>query len=40
MRVQVAPPSVLRKKMASGHHDTWVATMSVPGRCRSTVSPL
>ena len=40
IRVQVAPPSVLRKKIASGHQEIWVATMSVPGFCRSMVSPL
>ena len=39
-RVQVAPPSVVRKKMTSGHQEIWVATMRVPGRWRSMVSPL
>src|SRR6185503_1108741 len=39
-RVQVAPPSVVRKNSVSGHHEICVPTMSVPGFCRSMVRPL
>src|SRR5215510_4908654 len=39
-RVHEAPPLVLRKKMTSGHHEIWVATMMVFGLVRSIVSPL
>ncbi len=31
IRVHDAPRSVERKKMTSGHHETWVATMIVSG---------
>ncbi len=40
MRVQVAPESVDLKKITSGHQEIWVATMIVPGFCRSIVRPL
>ena len=39
IRVQVAPPFVLRQIIVSGHQELRAETMSVSGFCASTASP-